>query len=337
MEKEEKTSGAENQHTWTAEAETAKGKERGGFDGLKDVGQAENLLSRYQRDYSDHEGAETMLNDMLDALLAPGVQLTGSADEFHNFSVSISKLSGDNRDALAIVEAGLELHADNTDLLADAILYGRNCGERGKCATWYQKLLGIEKSAWTWRAFSFAIDYLIEEYASKKVDVEEILELAKEYQRQKPDEEDAWLSEYEAYEKTNSREKGLAVLLAADQRFSFCPKCWLRYADIMMEKGNYVEAEAFIKKLRLNPKSGESVNISYVFFLDGLNKMTRMMASEAYEDGEYDKKEIMKIYKTFRLALCSPELRDNIKQQIDGHISRLEAETEILYPEYWER
>lgn len=303
------------------------------FLGLHDVGQAEDILNRYRRENPDDINAiEKMLNDLLDALLSCQDPLTGGADDFHNFTVSISKISGDNRSALQIAEQGLKLHSDNTDLLADAILYGRNCGERDDCATWYKKLLTIDQSAWTWRAFSFSIDYLLDEYASKKTTSDEIQKLVSAYQKYKPDEEDAWLSEYDFYNSTNNRSKGLEALNTADAKFRFCPKCWLRLADIKMDDGLYDEAEPFIKKLKRNPKSGESVNMSYVFLLDGLCRMTKLMNTDEYEDGEYDEKEIYRVYKSFNISTSMPGYRDNIRQQIVEQIDRLERETGVDYP-----
>lgn len=303
------------------------------FIGLRDVGQAEDILNRFRRENPDDiDAIEKMLDDLLDALLSGQEPLTGGADDFHNFTVSISKISSDNRCALQIAEEGLKLHSDNTDLLADAILYGRNCGEREDCATWYGKLLTIDQSAWTWRAFSFSIDYLLDEYASKRATAEEILELVKNYQKYKPDEEDAWLSEYDFYNSTNNRSKGLEALNTADARFKFCPKCWLRLADLKMDDGLYDEAELFIKKLKRNPKSGESVNVSYVFLLDGLCRMTKMMNTDEYEDGKYDEKEIYRIYKSFSISTSMPGYRDNIRRQIVEQIDRLEIETNIDYP-----
>lgn len=270
------------------------------FIGLRDVGQAEDILNRFRRENSDDTDAiEIMLNSLLEALLSSQDALSGGADDFHNFTVSISKISNDNRAALQIAEEGLKLHDGNTDLLADAILYGRNCGEREECAIWFRKLLAIDKSAWTWRAFSFSIDFLLDEYAAKRATAEEILGLVKDYQQFIPDEEDAWLSEYDFYNNTNNRAKGMKALEEADARFKFCPKCWLRLADIKMADGLYDEAEPYIKKLKRNPKSGESVNISYVFLLDGLCRMTKLMNTDEYEDGEYDEKEIFRVYRAY--------------------------------------
>lgn len=303
------------------------------FSGLRDVGQAEDILNRFRRENAEEtEEIERLLNDLLDALLSCHDSLTGSTDDFHNFTISILKISSDNRSALQIAEEGLKLHGDNTDLLADAIRYGRSCGEREECANWYKKLLTIDKSAWTWRAFSFSIDFLLDEYASKRVTSEEILALVKEYQKYKPDEEDAWLSESEFYSRINNRSKGIEILEAAEQKFKFCPKCWLRLADAKMDDGLYDEAEPYIRKLRKNPKSGEDVNMSYVFLLDGLCRMTKMMATDEYEEGEYDVKEIQRVYKSFNIATSMPGYRDNIRRQIVEQIDRLERETDVEYP-----
>lgn len=310
------------------------------FAGITDIGQAEDLLNRFQRDNpNDLIGAEQMLDDLLAAFRDSGAQLTGSPDSFHNFSVSISKISNDNRDALGIVQEGLRLHPMNTNLLADAIKYGYNCGERAICASCYQVLQSIDKSRWTWRAFSFTIDYLLDSYSAGETEIsqEEILELAKSYQGYLPGEEDAWVSEHDVYERFNMHERGLEVLNDAIARFRFCPKCWLRYADIMMDDGNYDAAEPIIRNLRKHPKSVDYINISYLFFLDGQCKMAKLLETEGYEDGEVEPTAVLKIYKAFQLSLSSPGLRDATRKQIDEYITRLEKETAVYYPKDWDR
>lgn len=311
-------------------------KEQNPFIGITDVGQAEDILNQFQRDNPDDiDGAEKILSAMLEALFMPNVQLTGDADNFHNFAVIIARVTNDNKNTLRIIKEGLKIHDKNTDLLADAITYGLNCGEKDACNVWYRTLLSIDKSRWTWRAFSFTIDYLLEIYTSNESDdfsVDDILKLTKEYQMMKPDEEDAWVCEYKIYESTNRINEGIKVLENAMEIFRFCPKCWLRYADIMMDRGDYEKAEPVIKKMRRNPKTGEAINISYMFYLDGLCKMTKLMDTDEYEEGEIDERAVYRIYKSFQIALSSSGLRENTKRQIDEHLSRLTKETGIDYP-----
>lgn len=308
------------------------------FLGMVDVGQAEMILNQYRKDEPQNAaGAEDLLNELLEAL-AEATQLIGDADDFHNFAVSISRVTNDNRKTVDIIQAGLKIHQQNTDLLADAIKYGYSCGEKDQCRQWYETLTQIDKSRWTWRTFSFCIDYLLAEWTSSDQNtysIEDILKLAKDYQAMIPDEEDAWLCEFDIYNGTNQKEKGILVLESAIEKFAFCPRCWLRYVDILMERGDYEKAEPIIRKMCRNPKTIEKVNASYMYFLDGQCKLQRFLNSEAYDEGEFDEKEIWKIYRAFRKALSASGLRENIKSKIDEYISDIVSDTDILFPDEW--
>lgn len=321
------------------------------FRGMRDVGQAESILNQYRRDHpSDLSGVEGLLNDLLDALFEDNHELFGDADDFHNFAVSVSRLFQDNQKAVTIVKIGLNVHPMNTDLLADAIKYGYNCGERESCKQWYQTLQSIDKSRWSWRAFSFSKDYLMDEWTSNtenNYSIDDVLKLVKEYQQYLPDEEDAWQCEFEVYRTTNRMGDGIRILEKAIERFRFCPKCWLRYADIMMERGEYEKAEPIIRKMCRNPKSGMSINSAYMYFLDGQCKLTKLYDSDEYElfeDREADndtalkvEKAVWGIYNAFHKSLISSDLRENIRSQIDEYIAQLGADTHIMFPSEWRR
>lgn len=309
------------------------------FNGITDVGQADDLLSQFMRDYpAETSGAADMLADILEALRNNEEEnLTGTATDFHNFSVRITKITNNNRDAFYIVKEGLKIHEANTDLLADALRYGSNCGEKEECNKYYEQLMALDRTHWTWRGFSFLIDYMLEKYASgegENIAIEDILKICEDYKKIKPDEEDAWLSEQEIYETINQPEQGIKVLKEAIEKFEFCPKCWLRYADIMMDKGKYEEAEPIIRKLKSYPKSGEDVNIGYMYYLDGICQMTKFKHTEEYENGEIDETEVRKIYRSFRLALASSDIAENTKNKITEYIKLFAMETDVEYPYY---
>lgn len=308
------------------------------FIGISDVGQAESILNQYRRDFpKDISGAETLLDDLLEALYK-AEQLVGDSGDFHNFAVSISKLINDNLKTLYIIEKGLNIHPFDTDLLADAIKYGYSCGQKQKCEEWYNILKSIDQLRWSWRAFSFSIEYLLEEWTSanqNNYSIDDILSLAKDYQRMKPNDEDAWFSEYEIFAQTNQIEKGIAILESAIDNFRFCPRCWLRYADIMIDNGEYAKAEPIIEKMRKNPKTREKINSSYMHFLDAQCKIAKLYDSDEYDQGDIDKEAVLTIYKAFRKALSSTGLRENVKAQIDEYIVELEDESGIIFPEEW--
>lgn len=305
---------------------------------LNSVGRAEELINEAINDsgITDLMRVEYLYN-LVDGLLSEENKgaINGSADDFHNFSVTIIRLANDYETALEIVQNGLGIHATNTDLLADAIRYGYNCGKYVNCEEWYRILEKISKKLWTWRAFSFSIDYLLDKLSSltdsteANVDTEinYIIELTKEYQKYMPNEEDGRISEYEIYNETNQKEKAMNVLKTANGELKYCPRCWLRYADILMEKGNYEEAEPIIRKLRTKPITASEVNFSYVYYLDGLCKLSRML-----DEDDYQEENIKKIYKVFKNALNHPSLNQRIKNKVIDEIKILELESEIKCP-----
>ena len=305
------------------------------YMGIADVAQAEQILTRFRNENrDDYEAIQDLLNELLNALFASKSQLCGDADDFHNFSVSISKISNDNRSAYSIVKEGLKIHNVNTDLLADALLYGSSCGEKEECQTWYTTLQSIDKSRWTWRAFTFSIDYLLDIQGStpeNNFSTDDILTLAKAYQTTKPDKEDAWLATYNIYRRTNQQDKALAVLEEAINKFDYCPKCCLRYADAMIEYGKYKEALPVINKMLRHPMTTEAVNTSYMFFLDGQCKLALLWGSPDFEKGIIDEDKVNSIYKSFRLARDSEGISESVERRIDAYINRLSIETDVPF------
>lgn len=310
-------------------------KEQNPFIGIIDVGQADHILNKFRVENPDEPDALLkILSDLLEALLTSGEKLCGDADDFHNFAVSISKISNDNKNAYAIIREGLKIHEVDTDLLADALMYGYNAGAKEECENWYHILVSIDKSRWTWRAFSFTITYLLNIYASKEKNrftINDILALATEYQQCLPDTEDAWIALYRIYNETNQQKKGIAVLEDAIKKFRFCPKCWLRYADIMIDHGDYEKAAPVIKKMLRSPNTSEFINSSYMYFLDGQCKMAKLMDSDDYDDGNIDERAVRAIYQSFQLARKAQGLRESTNQRIDEYIERLTIETGIEY------
>lgn len=303
------------------------------FLDMSDVGDAEQLTNelRVKKQLSENE-LRKVLDDMLAALFMEGKVLTGDANDFHNFAVTLSKYKNDNKNAYLIVHEGLKIHSADTDLLADAIMYGYNAGFTAECKEWYNKLLTVDKKRWTWRAFSFTLTYLVSVYASPTenvVGVDQILQLARTYQTIHGDREEAWLATARVFEQLNQRNEALAVLKEADNKFVFCPKCWLRYADLMSDAGNYAEADRVIKKILCRPNSTEHVNMSYVHFLNGQCKMAMLLQSEEYQNGEIDEKIVRAIYRSFRLAKSFSERRESIDQRMNEYIERLKIETGI--------
>lgn len=299
---------------------------------ISSVADADELFSMAV-EVDGKDAAEEILDKIMKSLLETNKTIEGLVDDFHNFSVSILRQYNNYRVALKIVELGLNIYEQNTDLLADAIRYGSNCGEMKKCEEWISTLKGIDKAKWTWRAFSFSIEFLLSQYLSHSgISIETIVNLAKEYQKYFPNDEDGWRREQEIYSKTNQYEKSILILEDAINRFKFCPRCWLRYADLMMDEGEYEKAAPIIKKLRRNPLSMDSVNISYVYYLDGLCKMTELKHSSDFENNIFNEDVILEIYRLFYNAISQSDIRSSIRKKIKDLSKALEIETAIYCP-----
>ena len=129
---------------------------------LNNVAKAYALFEQAVLDKDSNPNApEDMINKIIPALMEAPRPLVGDADDYHNFSVAVLKEFDDYRVALDIVEMGLEAYPKNADLLGDAIKYAVNCGQRDRATKYYDELIWIDKSVWTWRSFSFSIDYLL--------------------------------------------------------------------------------------------------------------------------------------------------------------------------------
>ena len=240
-------------------------------------------------------------------------KVTGSADGFHNFAVTAVKTTRDYLTAYEIVCKGLELHPTNTDLLADAVKYGYNCAELKACWVYYEKLKAIEKKQWTWRAFSFSIDFLCEVYSSDaetgKDYEKDIRSLADEYRKYLPDEEDSMFSLYEVKAKYDNADEAFKLLEEALASKRTYPKCMLKYADLMVDNNEYDKAMKAVKKILKDPQSKDNVNISYVYYLKALCQWALLSApddeNDPFSEVEYEERKVLMVYDSIRLALSS--------------------------------
>lgn len=311
---------------------------------IRSMEQAEKLVDAFSEISEQEQVLYKIVNSIMENK-ANRIDIGGNADAFHNFSVSILKIASDYATALEIVQLGLTIHPSNTDLLADAIRYGYNCGKAEDCKKWFDDLKKIETTSWTWRAFSFAIDYLLEVNASDITNTDtdetmkELLALVKKYQECWPDEEDSRFSEFEIYNRTNQKSKAYDVLSKAIADIKICPKCWLRYADIMVDRGEYEKAVPAIKNLCNNYLiSADSVNMGYVFYLRGICQMALLSKDDTddpndlFSNIKYDPQKVEYVYDSFRLALTQDVLRENLKAKIIEKLNNIKEITGCDYP-----
>lgn len=252
----------------------------------------------------DYETEEIELNELVKiTLLAP----VGDADDFHNFAVDLARNSFDNL-ACEVLRRGLELFPRNCDLLSDFLQYGMNCGFREECKAYYERLHLLPRRRYTWRGFSFSINYLEQLADECESDEEfdllanEMIELSDEYLRFLPYEEDAYRSRANIYKTLREPDKEVDMLKEGLSKLNSAPRCALQLADLLVERGEYEEALKIIPRgLSDNNKDQSAISEAYLYYLSGRAKLgLQEKSGEAFsEDG------ILSVFMDFNIALAS--------------------------------
>lgn len=89
--------------------------------------------------------------------------IRGNADEFHNLAVEYTREWDDYMSGYDIIRKGLSYYPANVDLLADAIYYGSEAGRYDECKEQVERLKKVPLPMWNWRAFTFLIDFYLDE------------------------------------------------------------------------------------------------------------------------------------------------------------------------------
>ena len=144
----------------------------------------------YRQAISSEDAIEeySKIYDLFDLLLQQPMFI-GDADDYHNLAVVCAK-QGDFDVACRFLDIGLNRYPYCIDLLADYLNYGMQCDRKESCNEAYEKLI-LKKDDWNWRAYRFAIDYLIN-LTSIDCDSrdDKILSLITDFQNKLPDDED---------------------------------------------------------------------------------------------------------------------------------------------------
>lgn len=291
------------------------------------IGEAERLTKEYLME--DNEEAVYQLVQQVFSQ----EKVTGSIDDFHNFAINFSRRD-DYETACNILDKGLEQFPKAVDLLADYLQNGVNCNRLEMCNKCYNTLMKIPMMRWTWRGFSFSVDYM--QYMADNVESEEellswksrMLSLVQNYYKFFPYNEDVFLVKANIYKYFNEKNKEIEVLEEGLRQVKSCPKCALRLADTYFDRGEYSKSLQYIERCKVAAvQTQEKINQGYMYYLSGLCK-----AAEMHQISEYTNQEKTEdIYKDFSLA---EKLKMNFsayKKVIERQIYILETKTGISY------
>ena len=274
------------------------------IDKVDDV--VQRLLRDNQREYDIYVVRERVreITEIVRDFLSRYDQ-DGKPDEWHNFAVSLAR---HNHYGLAcdILDRALERNQKNTDLLADYLQFGICCNRKDKCQTHYETLKNIHRKKYSWRAFSFSIDYLmyIWEQSDTLEEMEclekEMLGLANDFHKYFPKLEESYSSEADIYSKLREHDKVIETLEKALKELPRTPKCALQLADAWFEQCEYEKALVALRRAVKNanqPQQG--INSGYARCLMGLS----LLADAELKDGEISEELIRNVFLEFNLAV----------------------------------
>lgn len=269
-------------------------------------------------------------------------EFVGRADDYHNLAVDYSRKQM-WLEACYITERGLSYFVSSVDLLADMIKYSTDAGKTKDAMTYFEELLTINKDRWTWRAYVFASDFLIERLNVDKGAEEELKEQAYSIVKtflsraeQHPELTDKAYFQYAKTIKEYGRcddNDGLpnleeGALLKGCQKTKNASRCALRLADIYFERGAYDEAIKYLNmsKLALSKPQPE-LSGSYLFLLRAMTNTSKLFADSSGKQLSEAEKEIRDIYRDFNTALANHDLPDEYMDVVKATIKILEVQS----------
>lgn len=255
--------------------------------------------------------------------------IEGNSSEFHNASVELTRVQMYSQ-AYQLLEVGIYRFPTDTDILGDLILYGVKCQGLNDIKKHYEALKKIDKSMWTWRAFHFSIEFLMEQYKASS-DLKERENIAKEienllgeYQKYSKTFEDQSNREkcfnlkYEYYILLRKNDKALDALQEAIREIpGKCPQCALQLADYYFEAGEYenVIAPATVAAMVIDVQ--HAIKYSYLYFILGASREYKIRK----EGTTFSEENIRPIYRAYYASLVYTERTEasrmeNIKKRI---------------------
>lgn len=191
-----------------------------------------------------------------------------TANDFHNNAVKLARIKEYDQ-ALEVCIEGLKRYPRNVDLLADSIEYSSEKGDFETAQLYFDELCEkIPRSNWNWRAFSFSIDFLMNDVTTNKQVLQEIIE---DYCRYLPNEERAIMARSEFEEAIGNHQNSIAILAQALKELPVAPQCALRLADKQLELGKYEDVIQSVRYgLMASAEIQPSINISYLFLIKAL-------------------------------------------------------------------
>lgn len=233
--------------------------------------------------------------------------LRGSEAEYHNLSVEFAK---EHCSAFAadVAAMGVKRYPTSTDLLPAMIKYSQECGNDAYCQKGLEDLKSIPRKYWTWRTFTFVIDYYKDSLCSTpdiekyEQNVHSAKEIIKEYKQFIPHDEHAYIAEAEIYLQQNDYQKAITTLGAGVHKVPVAPQCCMKLAELYLDTGRYDKVEEYARKgILASSQEQPSVSIGYLYYLLALSLDAQRIKSRINEQS-FDPSKVEKIIAAYQTA-----------------------------------
>lgn len=222
----------------------------------------------------ENEDLEKLQKTRIIAMLVDRIcknEIKGDSSDYHNFSSELARNSYYEY-AAEIIKKGLEIFKDNIDLLSDFIYYSHKSGRNSDVKDGIIRLEKIEKEIWTWRSFTYFIDVINDSEATIE-NKEKALFCVSEYKRVLPNDERAYMAEYETYKKYGELQKAESALVEAENKLAMTAQCSLALSEIYHMRGDYDNAiKSSTRAILGQAETQPSSNTGAAFAHRGLSK-----------------------------------------------------------------
>ena len=259
-------------------------------------------------------------------------EIKGDSADYHNLASELARRNYFDF-ASDVTKKGLQLFSDNIDLLSDFIYYSHKAGRNSDVIDGIMRLEKIEKNIWTWRSFTYYIDVINDGEATTE-NRKKALFCVSEFKRVLPNDERAYMAEYETYKKYGELEKAESALIQAENNLAMTAQCSLVLSEIYHLRGEYDKAiisatRAILGQAETQPSSHTGAAFAHRGFSKDAKLHKSLLDGEKTENLHQDIISAIKDYKmamTFnykyknvllRLELLSALLIDESNGNID--------------------
>lgn len=250
---------------------------------ITSINDAEKKLVQWNPDDKD---LEDFPNYVINCL-GEDPNIYGTADAYHNLASEFARKRL-YKQAELVSTFGTMKYPFNVDLLADVVKFGSNTQDWDSCDDAYRELRSIDYSKWTWRTFTFVIDYLLVKLELPDTDSKAVNRDLKELiaQYKKLNDERAWVAESELLEKMGKQKEMIAVLKNGIATVNVAPQCCLKLTDVLLENGEYDDVIKFAAiGLRGTAQEQPSASIGYFTYVSALAK-DALIHKEDFENSQ---------------------------------------------------